>query len=79
MSPQEIEARFVLLEARIEANTTLTGTIKTDTAEMLDAFRALKGGFKVLEWIGKIAKPIGIIIAAIGTAWASFHLPTVFK
>ena len=40
-------------------------------AELLEFFTAMKGAFKVLNWLGKIAKPAGYIVA-LGTAVAGF-------
>ena len=45
----------------LKENTDDTKAIKADTAELLEAFRSFKGAMKVLEWIGKAAKPIGYI------------------
>lgn len=47
--------------------------IETRTAEMLAMFEALQGGFRVLQMIGRLAKPIGYIsaaVAAVVAAWA---------
>lgn len=49
--------------------------IEVDTAGMVEIFRSLNGAFKVLHCIGKLARPIGWIAAAITAvvaAWASF-------
>jgi len=49
--------------------------IKSDTGEVVEMFRALSGGLKVLQGLGKIARPITYIAAMIGacigayTAW----------
>lgn len=39
--------------------------IKADQRAMLDLFNTLQGGFKVLQFIGKLAKPIAAIAAAV--------------
>jgi hypothetical protein len=36
-------------------------SIKEDTSELLETFRALKGAWAVLNWIGKLAKPLAVI------------------
>ena len=65
----------------LKENTDDTKAIKADTAELLDAFRSFKGAMKVLEWIGKAAKPIGYIaglcasVAAFWTAMKSGATP----
>ena len=48
----------------LKENTDDTKAIKADTAELLEAFRSFKGAMKVLEWIGKAAKPLGYIVGA---------------
>ena len=53
---EQAESRRLLKE-----NTDATNAIKADTAELLEAFRSFKGAMKVLEWIGRAAKPIGYI------------------
>lgn len=48
--------------------------IKTDTSEVVEMFRALSGGFKVLQGLGRLARPIGYIagaVAALAAAWAA--------
>lgn len=63
---EQAEFRHLLKE-----NTDATNSIKADTAELLEAFRSFKGAMKVLEWIGKAAKPIGYI-AGLGASVAAF-------
>lgn len=57
------DARFDTLEEQIKTNTELTKKSCEDTGEMLEFFRAMKGAFKVLNWIGKLAKPLAAIVA----------------
>ncbi len=48
--------------------------IRADTSGIVDFFDSATGAFKVLNWIGKAAKPLGYIaatIAAVAGAWAS--------
>lgn len=64
-----IEARIALVEADIRQ-------IRHDTSDMIEMFRALSGGFKVLTWLGKLARPIGYMaacVAAIAGAWATLR------
>ena len=66
---EQAEFRHLLKE-----NTDATNSIKADTAELLEAFRSFKGAMKVLEWIGKAAKPIGYIAglsASVTAFWAA--------
>ena len=58
----------------LKENTDDTKAIKADTAELLEAFRSFKGAMKVLEMIGKLAKPLGYIaalIAAVVGIWTA--------
>ena len=65
----------------LKENTDAANAIKADTAELLEAFRSFKGAMKVLEWIGKAAKPLGYIagfcasVAAFWTAMKSEVTP----
>lgn len=55
-------------------NTNATNRIEANTAEMLDVFESWKGAMKVLNWIGKAAKPIGYVVgmgASIAAFWAA--------
>lgn len=36
--------------------------LKQQLAEMLEFFTAMKGAFKVLNWVGKVAKPLAAIV-----------------
>ena len=58
----------------LKENTDDTKAIKADTAELLEAFRSFKGAMKVLEWIGKAAKPLGYVVglgASVAAFWAA--------
>ena len=55
-------------------NTNATKRIEANTAEMLDVFESWKGAMKVLNWIGKAAKPLGYVVglgASIAAFWAA--------
>ena len=48
--------------------------IKTDTADMLEVFESWKGAMRVMEMLGKLAKPLGYIVgfgASVAAFWAS--------
>ena len=55
----------------LKENTDATNAIKADTAELLEAFHTFKGAMKVLEWIGKAAKPVGYVVG-LGASVAAF-------
>lgn len=43
--------------------------LQANTKEMIIAFNAAKGAFKVLEWIAAVTKPVVIIVGAISAAY----------
>ena len=62
---EQAEFRHLLKE-----NTDDTKAIKADTAELLEAFHSFKGAMKVLEWIGKAAKPLGYVAGFCASMYA---------
>lgn len=59
----------------IAENTAMTQAVSAGTAELIDFFGAMKGAFKVMGWIGALAKPMGVVIGLFGgavLAWTSF-------
>jgi hypothetical protein len=69
ITPREIYDRLVAVEGKVDA---LTENTKDVTA----AFAAAQGAFKVLEMLGKLAKPLlwlGGLLAAVVTFWDSFR------
>lgn len=62
---EQAEFRSLLKE-----NTDATNQIKANTAELLEVFNSFKGAMRVLEWIGKAAKPLGYIAGLGGSLWA---------
>lgn len=67
----EGDARMTRIEADLRANTEATEKVRVNTAEMVEFFAAAQGAFKVLNWIGKAAKPITYIVM-LGTAGIAF-------
>lgn len=65
---EQASAKLLLAE-----NTETIKQIKTDTADMLEVFESWKGAMRVMEMIGKLAKPIGYIVgllASVAALWA---------
>lgn len=56
---QQIYDRLVAVEAKVDE-------IDTNTKGMVAAFDAAKGAFAVLEFLGKLAKPVLMLTAAAG-------------
>ena len=55
-------------------NTETINKIKSDTEDMLIVFESWRGAMRVLEMIGRLAKPLGYIAAlgaSIAAAWAA--------
>lgn len=66
---EQAEFRHLLKE-----NTDATNAIKTDTAELLEVFESWKSAMRVMEMLGKLAKPLGYIVgfgASIAAFWTA--------
>lgn len=62
------DERMARIETAVQANA-------ASSAELVELFTAFKGAFKVFEYIGKLAKPLGAIIGlgvAVAGAWTLF-------
>lgn len=70
VSHREIYDRLIAVEHKVDK-------IDKATADVVSAFNAAQGAFTVLEWLGKLAKPIlwvaGFITAA-GILWQNFKV-----
>lgn len=65
----EMNARLDRIDARL-------GAIDAGTAEMILMFTTLQGGFRVLQMIGRLAKPFGYIAGActaVAVAWSKLR------
>ena len=54
--------RMATIERDLKAVTQELQELKQQLAEMLEFFTAMKGAFKVLNWVGKVAKPLAAIV-----------------
>lgn len=72
----DLQHQINALDKAIAANTDLTQKIHESTSGLVDAFDALKGGMKVLEQIGKLAKPLSYIVGFATSAWVLWHTLT---
>ena len=61
-----IERRLTALEGERVALVAQSKRIEDNTKELLDTFNALKGAWKVLNAIGKLAKPLTFIATLFG-------------
>ena len=81
---EQLKKVVARLQQDLSKNTHVTQQIATQTQEIVEAFGAAKGAFKVLEVLGRIAKPLGAIVAlivGIAASWTSFKniIITFFK
>ena len=66
---EQASAKVLLAE-----NTETINEIKANTADMLEVFESWKGAMRVMEMLGKLAKPLGYIVgfgASVAAFWAS--------
>ena len=64
--------QHTVLMAAVESNTVITKKIETSTAGLVEAWDAISGGLKVLNFLGKVAKWVTYIagmLTAVYTAW----------
>jgi Fic family protein len=66
-----LDRRVTSLETERLALIDQSKRIEANTSELLATFTALKGAWTVLNWIGKLAKPLGFV-ASIGALWYNF-------
>lgn len=67
VSHKEIYERLVAVESKVD-------NVAQDTKDVVEAFRAARGAFVVLEWLAKVAKPIlfiGGLLAATIAVWSN--------
>ena len=57
VSHREIYDRLIAVENKVDS-------LATDTKDVVTAFNSAKGAFLVLDWIGKLAKPVLWVIGA---------------
>ena len=55
-----IEKDQAAARALLKENTEAINAIKSDTADMLATFESWKGAMKVMEMLGKLARPLGV-------------------
>lgn len=65
-----LEGRMTAVEQGVKENTVLTSGIAEGTTELLDLFKSVKGGFKVMGWLGNFAKWVAGIAAAFAAVYA---------
>ena len=63
------DERMSRIEAELRVATQTVESVKADTGEIVEAFGAMKGAFKVLGWIGAFARPVAGIVALAAALW----------
>lgn len=61
-----LHERVASVEAAQASHMAQTARIEANTSELIELINAFKGAWKVLNWIGKAAKPLGYISSAVG-------------
>ncbi len=61
------EAAAEQIRADLEENTKMTKEVLGGLGDVVEFFTAMKGAFKVLNWLGAVAKPVAAIVG-LGTA-----------
>lgn len=61
------------IEQQLADNTELTAQVKQNTADIVQAWQSVRGGLKVLGWLGLVAKWVTIIAAAVSAVAAAAY------
>ena len=69
---QEGDERIQTMADGLAENTSATQAIKADTAELVDLLKSVKGAFRVLDMLAKLARPLGFLAAAGASFYAMF-------
>lgn len=65
-----------LLKSGLAANIALTQNIDKNTSEIIEFWKAAEGGIKVLGYLGRIAKWVGMVAATITAIYAAIYTLT---
>ena len=63
------DERMTRIESDLRSNTAATEQIRSNTADLVECFQAAQGAFKVLNWIGRAAKPLTYIATLCASLW----------
>lgn len=67
-----LEQRMEAFETQLSENTETIRRVDTSTRELVDILNSWKGAMKVMDFLAKFAKPLGLL-ASIGAAWAAWR------
>lgn len=65
--------RMASIERALAAERRELQELKAQLTDLLEFFNAMRGAFKVLNWVGKVAKPVAAIISVGGAAYAAWR------
>ena len=74
----EGDARMDSIEFNVAATRQQQQDMHSQMADVLEFFQAMKGAFKVLNWIGTLARPVAAIVGlgvALSGVWNSLPWP----
>ena len=57
-----LEAAAEQTRTDLETNTAMTKDVLASLADVVEFFTAMKGAFKVLNWMGAVAKPVAAVV-----------------
>lgn len=69
---EELRLRVGELEKKVDESTAALKRVESNTNDLVDVLAAAQGAFKVLNWIGKLARPLGYIAMAVGAIAAAW-------
>lgn len=67
---ESVQQQLDLVTAIDSKQSAAIDTLVTNTAEILEVFASWKGAMKVLDYLGRVAKPLGYIVALGASAMA---------
>jgi len=65
-------ARMAGIERELRTTRQELHELKQQLQDLLEFFEAMRGAFKVLNWLGRLAKPIGAIVSLFGSVALSY-------
>ena len=71
-----IEGDLALVRNRLERNAQMMQKMLDSTAEIVEFFESMRGAMRVLNWIGKLARPVAGIVglcAALVALWTAIR------
>lgn len=69
---EALRLRVEELERKVDESTAALKRVECSTNDLVEFFSAAQGAFKVLNWIGKLARPLGYIAMAVGAVAAAW-------